>query len=320
MNTVVTIVDGQASATVPGPLHDGDTASFVVPKVNPWDVVYPGTLTSTALTAFIKAHPGQKIGIGPATLNATLELRQVSGTLVLMGDIRTTVDASPGAFHFVGCTLTLDLDDWRITGPIKLADFAGKANNFEQHHGIRDDGGHVTIQHGTVSGFWGDCISYRAWDPKNGGDGKAPLATMLDLALTLGGRCGWSFIQAASGSSATLVNTDQTGAWGADLETNSGPDIIGAVVITGGTIGSHGLGKNPTWTSDGIISAIQISCNKSSKPAGPVTIQNVDGDQLDIIAKHVSILTLDTLTSKNPARLFTENVGKVVKSGLVNIT
>jgi len=317
---VVSISDGQASATVPGPLHDGDTAHFVVPAPKPaFDVLFPGPLTSSTLTAFIKAHPGKVIGLPGGKMTAVLQLTGLTASLVQTADITSTVDASPGAVFLRGCTLVWDLGGHQLVAPITLDQIAGKSDGAEQHHGIRQDGGRVVIQNGTIGGVWGDAVSARAWAVANGGDGAPPVSIVRNVLLETAGRCGLSWIQAAAGSLAENVSTKYTGAWGIDLETNSSSDQIGAVTIRGGHIGAHGIGANPDWATDDIIAAIQIAGGKSSKPLGPIAIDGVTADQFDIVAVHVGDLTLRNLTSAKPARIIVENVDALHKSGLQGI-
>ena len=322
-NQIITITDGQASAAVPGPLHDGDTATFktAAPAPTPaYDVLFTGPLTSSALTAFVKAHQGKVIGLPGGTMTAPLSLTGLTVTLIQTADIHSTVDASPGVVFLRGCQLTWDLGGHKLTAPIARSQIVGKADGAEQHHGIRQDGGRVTIQNGTISGVWGDCVTARAWATANGGDGKPPTSILRNLTLTTAGRCGWSWIQAAGGTSATNVSTNDTGAWGVDIETNVGSDQVGSVVISGGRIGAHGIGNNPDWATDDIIAAIQLAGGKSSSPIGPITLAWISADQFDIVAAHVGDLTLTNLVSTAKARLILENVGAVHRSGLVNIT
>ena len=59
----VTITDGQASATVTGPLHNNDSATFVVPALAPpptgYDVGFNGPMS--AFDAFLRGNPGRRM-------------------------------------------------------------------------------------------------------------------------------------------------------------------------------------------------------------------------------------------------------------------
>jgi len=322
-NFTIPITDGQTNVVVPGPLHDGDTATFHVNAVvQPFDVDYsPATLTWAGLKAEMKANPGKRIGLGASHkggygLTSIFEPDpDTSFDILQLCPITSKVDAAPGAFYF-----RRPHGRWsglNLAGPITLAQIAGKANANEQHHGYRQDGGDIELDKPVVLGFWGDAITYRAWGTANGGDGKPPFVALSDAYTAVAGRCGVSVI--VGSGSITAAQTDRTGAWGIDVETNTGTDKAGPLTISGGNIGTHGIGANPGWTTGGIISAIQLAGGKSSQPIGPITLSGITAEQFDIVASHVGDLTLANLTSSKPAKLILENVGAVHKSGLVNI-
>jgi len=318
----IPITDGQQNVVVPGPLHDGDSALFHVKQPAAFDVDYsPATLTWPGLKAEMKANPGKRIGLGASHrggygLTSIFEPDpDTSFDILQLCPITSMVDSAPGAFYF-----RRPHGRWsgmHLIGPIAATQIAGKPNTNEQHHGYRQDGGDIELDTATVLGFWGDAITFRAWATANGGDGKPPFVALRDSFAGGAGRCGASVI--VGSGSITNLQTDATGAWGIDLETNTGTDHIGPFTISGGNIGRHGIGANPGWATDGIISAIQLAGGKSSQPIGPIELSGITAAQFDIVASHVGDLTLANLVSTHPAKLILENVGAVHKSGLVNI-
>jgi len=306
----IQITDGQASATVPGPLHDGDGATFYVPAPNQWDVPFSGDMA--AFPAFAKANQGKVIGLIGGFSHAPIILTDLTLRVVQINPIVTTVDASPGAIELNRCH-----GHWPIwlQGKVKATDFSGKPNGSEQHHGVRFRSGDIDLTGSDIRGFWGDNINYQAWSKADGGDGSLPLMIIDRATLMIAGRCNLAGSQFAPGSRFRNFTLDQAGAWAIDIEPNTSSDKYGDILIDTGTIGTHSLGKNSTWES-GEMEAISFAGpHPPPTKHGPVTIRNVTGARLGMRFRDINQVTVTGCHSGTPKTIVKLRVDKVVDGG-----
>lgn len=319
-------VPAGGSVTVPGPLSDGDTATFHVaaPPPVPWDVSYtPAVLTSAGLAGVIAAHPGKVIGLGAGVpagmgmhLPAMLDIRRLHVQIVQLAPIVSPLKGIVAAIR--ECDGLWIGGDFR--GPTVQADFKGVLNGREQEHGVVQYGGSIVWDHLHVEGVMGDGFDARPWAKKNGGSGVPPVVRLIAPDLHTCGRCGWAIISAISTHITSPVVTD-IGAWCGDFEPNYASDLMGPITIDGnGVLGTHGLGNDPKWWSDGFAQSLAFSGPAGNVPHGPVTVSGLHGDNLDILVKRVGSIAISDCVSVHPAQLLLSGVGKHTESGLVNFT
>jgi len=315
------------SFPVPAPISDGDTATFrVVPHAPTYVDYSPSVLTWAGLKAEMKANPGRQIGLGasrPAGWYLTSVFEpdpDVEFNILQLAPISSSVDASSGLMYVRrphGVWEMRGGGSW--DGPVpSAAAIRGipNANNNEQHHGIRQDGGDIEWINPVVFGVHGDCMAMRLWAKANGGDDVPPQVHVVGGLLSVGQRCGIGVIVARAGSLISGVTFQDIGTWPIDVETNATTDVSGSLTIDGCTFHRHNIAGNQSWGQQGVIGAIQYA---GPSTHGPDTISNCTGEQLDIVAVRVPSLTLINLASVNPAKLVLIS-SKATKSNVVNIS